>query len=1140
MEEYLTRARSSYDNGENPEIGMTTPLLDFVNGTFLGQNTQCIEGPGGEGSGSIPDGRIQRQIPGSNVWRTSCFVEIKAPDVNLDVLCDNVEVQNRQIYNHLHAREYLLLTNLWDFRLLQRNANEAQWPPVELCRFRLSENAVQFRILCNNFDDDNVISLQEGFAAFVNNQITPLQTAGVNSLWDFREALFDLYNHTNSAFQQNVNLETSAQWNQQLNLNLPHLPEEEANSLPGKLFCNGLILQASQAAMNAGEDGVELTDISLTTQLNSMFRIISENIDNLNLGSYYQRFLDCCCNHDELLSDFTRLEREFWRFLNLASPGWSERFGFHITPNEIVNYMIHISDRSLRRTEGFSQSGILRDNASGRAVILDPCAGTGRFYIGVLRFIFENTNGEMESLIAVANAIGLRTDAGVETPSRIHAFDIQPSCVMYTRLALEHFLNRINMPIEMKRMLRPSIRLTDALSFWPGTDEGVGGDLVTNQIKSSEINVIIGNPPWRGRYTQMSPQANQLVNLYTEQNRSRTREILTEIGFNQGANPTNPYEAFFGACLRKISNYPNSLICFVAPDDAANSPQKVGLREQLVAFGELYIHDLGGDYRKAHTGSNLFRVSIGNAIYCVRPSTDANSYFLQSYQASREEKRAHILELANSAAVLDAFEEITPAFEEVYSFPRWEEAPNWPTIDQMYLLAFTPLQEQRGMTLIDASLSALRERVQTGVLTESFQQAQNELPLLWRGRGDGIEEPFRGWSGFNPEVEWNRLNQMEQMNIDGWYSTITRSAFNHLHAFVPPALPREQRGNLWNRARDDARLLANDDVGKICVASREINYGNFPRACWVPQLTLGADPMFRNGRAIPTYLSGDVASTNLTPTFTNWLRDGMNIPLEIEDSNLSNLVWMHVLCVLNTPTYLEYDFVSPPGGEFLPIPFPASWELFQLSATHGEEIARLQTLSNDVEHSDCLREYAELSNQILNFFDFNPSSTNNNELTPIQIAQAGFQPDSRHATGGSRISARNNFFEYDAANNGIIESLQNNENLNQELISQNSDFISQLEGLGVRRIRIDNDVVVSGIPAIVADFNIGQKPGSNLVSMWLAWRSENQRGGDISDIFWNQFSLLIRNILTQILFMNCELNQTYSSWAEDVIGDWEE
>jgi len=54
MEEYLTRARLSYDNGENPEIGMTTPLLDFVNRTFLGQNTQCIEGPGGEGSGSIP------------------------------------------------------------------------------------------------------------------------------------------------------------------------------------------------------------------------------------------------------------------------------------------------------------------------------------------------------------------------------------------------------------------------------------------------------------------------------------------------------------------------------------------------------------------------------------------------------------------------------------------------------------------------------------------------------------------------------------------------------------------------------------------------------------------------------------------------------------------------------------------------------------------------------------------------------------------------------------------------------------------------------------------------------------------------------------------------------------------------------
>ena len=182
----------------------------------------------------------------------------------------------------------------------------------------------------------------------------------------------------------------------------------------------------------------------------------------------------------------------------------------------------------------------------------------------------------------------------------------------------------------------------------------------------------------------------------------------------------------------------------------------------------------------------------------------------------------------------------------------------------------------------------------------------------------------------------------------------------------------------------------------------------------------------------------------------------------------------------------------------LPIPFPASWELFQLSATHGEEIARLQTLSNDVEHSDCLREYAELSNRILTFFDFNPSSTNNNELTSIQIAQAGFQPDSRHATGGSRVSARNNFFEYDAANNGIIEFLQNNENLNQELISQNSDFISQLEGLGVRRIRIDNDVVVSGIPSIVADFNIGQAPGSNLVSMWLAWRSENQRGGAVS------------------------------------------
>ena len=71
-----------------------------------------------------------------------------------------------------------------------------------------------------------------------------------------------------------------------------------------------------------------------------------------------------------------------------------------------------------------------------------------------------------------------------------------------TQLGLERFLIDINMPEDIAVNLRPSIHMTDSLNGWSGI---VGHDSSSimanpiNEIKNGQINLIIGNPPWRGK-----------------------------------------------------------------------------------------------------------------------------------------------------------------------------------------------------------------------------------------------------------------------------------------------------------------------------------------------------------------------------------------------------------------------------------------------------------------------------------------------------------------------------------------------------------------------------------------------------------------------------------------------------------------
>lgn len=272
-------------------------------------------------------------------------------------------------------------------------------------------------------------------------------------------------------------------------------------------------------------------------------------------------------NRQELIKDL------YNDFFSKAFKATSEKLGIVYTPVEIVDYMLHAADRTMRREFG-------RGIADADVHVLDPFAGTGSY---------------MAELISDPKLIP--TDRLKDKYTReLHSNEI---------LLLAYYIMVVNIEYAYHERTGgsyepfPGAVLTDTFQMYEGDDELDLGLFVENSERvlaqqEKDIFLAIGNPPYS------AGQSNANDDNANEHYPTLEQQIRESYASRSEANLKNSlYDSYIEA-FRWASDRigKEGIVCYVSNAGWLRSDAGAGVRRCFVEeFNSIYVFDLLGNQR---------------------------------------------------------------------------------------------------------------------------------------------------------------------------------------------------------------------------------------------------------------------------------------------------------------------------------------------------------------------------------------------------------------------------------------------------------------------------------------------------------------------------------------------------------------
>lgn len=246
-------------------------------------------------------------------------------------------------------------------------------------------------------------------------------------------------------------------------------------------------------------------------------------------------------------------------------PAHRRRHGIYATPPALVGYLVRSVHRLLQSRFGWS-AGL----ADPRVRLLDPAAGTLPFLRAAWRLALEASwhhGGDPRELLA---SHLLPHSLGVELLPEVHARGIA---------ALRKLLARYGYPLAPEVPL--SLLLGDSLDAVP--------------VRDFPANVVLGNPPWRGRSEPAGEWITGLLADYFQVDGQPLGERNVKWLHDDAVR-------FLRLAQWKIEQAGEGIAALVLPHTGLDAPTFRGLRASLLAsFEEIYALDLHGNHRKRET-----------------------------------------------------------------------------------------------------------------------------------------------------------------------------------------------------------------------------------------------------------------------------------------------------------------------------------------------------------------------------------------------------------------------------------------------------------------------------------------------------------------------------------------------------------
>jgi predicted helicase len=300
-------------------------------------------------------------------------------------------------------------------------------------------------------------------------------------------------------------------------------------------------------------------------------------------------------NHHEKQTFLKVIYENFYKVYNAKA---ADRLGVVYTPNEIVRFMIEGADWLCEKHFG-------RTLIDKGVEIFDPATGTGTFICELL----EHFRGQPKKL-AHKYKEELHANEVAILPYYVANLNIEATYAAITGEYAE-FQNLCFVDTLDNVGLHTMATGVTADLFGSVSDENVAR---IKRQNAKKISVIIGNPPYNAN------QANENDNNKNREYPSIDARIKQTYIHESTAQKTKLYDMyarFFRWASDRLDA--NGVLAFVTNRSFIDSRTFDGFRQVIAReFGEIYVVDLGGDWKKVSdlnaSGGNVFGIGTGVAI----------------------------------------------------------------------------------------------------------------------------------------------------------------------------------------------------------------------------------------------------------------------------------------------------------------------------------------------------------------------------------------------------------------------------------------------------------------------------------------------------------------------------------------------
>jgi hypothetical protein len=686
-------------------------------------------------------------------------------------------------------------------------------------------------------------------------------------------------------------------------------------------------------------------------------------LNRVDRGAFFARFVE-----DHAVQYF------YEPFLEAFDPELRKQLGVWYTPPEIVEYQVARVDTALRE-----ELGIADGLADPRVFVLDPCCGTGKYLVEVLRKISQ-TLKEEKGEGALVNA-----ELKEAVQKRIFGFEILPAPFVVAHLQMGLLLQNLDVPLNDAKGERAGIFLTNALTGWDFAGEnaklanwpelGAEHEGARTVKQEKPILVILGNPPYNA-YAGVSPEEEQgLVEPYKE-------GLIQEWGIKK-FNLDDLYVRFFRLAERRIAEKTGKgIVCFISNFSYLGDPSFVVMRQRfLKEFDSLWFDCLNGDSRETgkltpegkpdpsvfSTKHNREGIRVGTAIgLLVRQPKRGKKPLVFFRQFWGVDKRADILESLTEKQFDRQYEKAEPAMENRFSFLPLTVSKSylhWPkVVDLSHSFPFNGPIERRGNSLIVFEGENEKLAKLAGYLDPEVSDAEVTAAAPEFMNSSGEFNAAKTRAALKGKIHF-KLSKIVRYPFKPFDNRLA-----YLDADIQPLFSRPSPELLRQRFKGNFFLITRDTADKDiegspfyfsplvcdydCISGHARHFPIRLRATAKGNAKQQEDG---NGEmasilheAAAAYRAGGEKTTaNLSSAARAYLTM-LGIKNPDDDATTAALIWMHALAIGYAPAYLAEN-ADGIRQDWPRIPLPDSKEALFASAELGKQIAALLDTENGVD-----------------------------------------------------------------------------------------------------------------------------------------------------------------------------------------------